>query len=106
MAQGGRSALLNDALRGQIATVLGRMENNVTLVTIVDPSNEKSIELRDLVIDIADLGDKLEAVVKTKGDDQALEEKVNADKFPVVALLNKDGNYSGVKFTEYLVDMS
>ena len=98
VTQGGRSALLNDALRGQIATVLGRMENNVTLVTIVDPSNEKSIELRDLVIDIADLGDKLEAIVKTKGDDQALEEKVNADKFPVVALLNKDGNYSGVKF--------
>ena len=74
------------------------MENNVTLVTIVDPSNEKSIELRDLVIDIANLGDKLEAVVKIKGEDQALEEKVNADKYPVVALLNKDGEYSGVKF--------
>lgn len=95
---GGRSALLNDALRGQIATVLGRMENNVTLVTIVDPSNDKSIELRDLVIDIADLGEKLEAVVKTKGEDLALEEKVNADKYPVVALLNKDGEYAGVKF--------
>lgn len=98
VAQGGRSALLNDALRGQIATVLGRMENNVTLVTIVDPSNEKSVELRDLVIDIADLGEKLEAVVKTKGEDTTLEEKVNADKFPVVALLDKDGNYAGVKF--------
>ena len=98
VAQGGRSALLNDGLRGQIATVLGRMENNVTLVTIVDPSNEKSIELRDLVIDIADLGDKLDAVVKTKGEDVALEEKVNADKFPVVALVDKDGNYAGVKF--------
>ena len=98
VAQGGRSALLNDALRGQIATVLGRMENNVTLVTIVDPTNEKSIELRDLVIDIAALGDKLEAVVKTKGEDAALEAKVNADKFPVVALVDKDGNYAGVKF--------
>lgn len=98
VAQGGRSALLNDALRGQIATVLGRMENNVTLVTIVDPTNEKSIELRDLVIDIADLGDKLEAVVKTKGEDAAIEAKVNADKFPVVAFLDKDGNYAGVKF--------
>ena len=98
VAQGGRSALLNDALRGQIATVLGRMENNVTLVTIVDPTNEKSIELRDLVIDIADLGDKLEAVVKTKGEDTELEAKVNADKFPVVAFLDKDGNYAGVKF--------
>lgn len=98
VVQGGRSALLNDALRGQIATVLGRMENNVTLVTIVDPTNEKSIELRDLVIDIADLGDKLEAVVKTKGEDAELEAKVNADKFPVVAFLDKDGNYAGVKF--------
>ncbi|MBS3198718.1 FAD-dependent oxidoreductase [Turicibacter bilis] len=98
VAQGGRSALLNDALRGQIATVLGRMENNVTLVTIVDPTNEKSIELRDLVIDIANLGDKLEAVVKTKGEDAELEAKVNADKFPVVALIDKDGNYAGVKF--------
>lgn len=98
VAQSGRSALLNDALRGQIATVLGRMENNVTLVTIVDPTNEKSIELRDLVIDIADLGDKLDAVVKTKGEDVALEAKVNADKFPVVALVDKDGNYAGVKF--------
>lgn len=98
VSTGGRSPLLNDALREQIATVLGRMENNVTLVTIVDPSNEKSIELRDLVIDIADLADKLEAVVKTKGEDLDLEAKVNADKFPVVALVDKDGNYAGVKF--------
>lgn len=98
VAKGGQSALLNDALRGQIAGILGRMENNVTLVTIVDPANAKSIELRDLVMDIANLGDKLEAIVKTKGEDLALEEKVNADKFPVVALLDQDGNYAGVKF--------
>ncbi len=98
VAKGGQSALLNDALRGQIAGILGRMENNVTLVTIVDPENAKSIELRDLVMDIANLGDKLEAIVKTKGEDVALEEKVNADKFPVVALLDQDGNYAGVKF--------
>ncbi len=98
VAKGGQSALLNDALRGQIAGILGRMENNVTLVTIVDTSNAKSIELRDLVMDIANLGDKLEAIVKTKGEDLALEEKVNADKFPVVALLDQDGNYAGVKF--------
>ena len=98
VAKGGQSALLNDALRGQIAGILGRMENNVTLVTIVDPANAKSFELRDLVMDIANLGDKLEAIVKTKGEDVALEEKVNADKFPVVALLDQDGNYAGVKF--------
>ncbi len=50
----GKSALLNDALRGQIQGVLARFENKISLVSIVDENNAKSIELRDLVLDIAD----------------------------------------------------
>jgi len=95
---GGRSALLNDSLRQQIAVVLGKMQNEVTLVTIVDESNEKSVELRDLVIDVADLGEKVQGIVELKGANPELEAKVNADKFPVVALLDQNQNYSGVKF--------
>ncbi|MBR8646094.1 hypothetical protein KEH51_25995 [[Brevibacterium] frigoritolerans] len=34
----------------------------------------------------------------TKGENAEIEEKINADKFPVVALLNSNGVYSGVKF--------
>lgn len=94
----GKSALLNDALRGQIQGVLARFENTISLVSIVDESNAKSIELRDLVLDIADLGDKVEALIYKKGENPEMEEKVNANKFPVVAILNKDGEYSGVKF--------
>ncbi|HAX74146.1 MAG TPA: thioredoxin reductase [Firmicutes bacterium] len=94
----GKSALLNDALRQQIAGILARMEKEVTLVTVVDETNGKSIELRDLVLDMADLGDKLHAKVVKKGEDVALEAKVHADKFPVVAMLNAAGEYSGVKF--------
>ncbi|MDE5977857.1 MAG: thioredoxin family protein [Turicibacter sp.] len=93
-----QSTLLNDALREQIASVLKCMESNVTLVTIVDPENKKSMELRDLVIDLASLGDKLEVMVKVKGEDLDLEQKINSDKFPVVALLDQLGNYSRVKF--------
>ena len=93
-----QSHLLNDALREQIGTILGRMEKEVTLVTIVDPEHEKSIELRDFILDIVSLGDKLEAVVKLEGEDPTLEQKVNADKFPIVALLDQFENYSGVKF--------
>jgi len=95
---GGKSKLLNDALRGQIAGLLSRMEKEVTLVTIVDPSNAKSLELRDLVLDVSDLGEKLTAIVETKGANAELEAKINADKFPVVALVNADGEYAGVKF--------
>lgn len=94
----GKSALLNNALRSQLQGVLARFENNISLVSIVDESNKKSIELRDLVLDIADLSDKVTALIYKKGENPEIENKVHADKFPIVALLNKDGEYSGVKF--------
>ncbi|MDV4150982.1 FAD-dependent oxidoreductase [Clostridium sp. AL.422] len=94
----GKSSLLNDALRGQIQGILARFENKISLVSIVDESNAKSIELRDLVLDIADLGDKVEALIYKKGENPEMEDKVHANKFPIVAILNKDGEYSGVKF--------
>lgn len=94
----GKSALLNDALRGQLQGVLARFENNISLVSIVDESNKKSLELRDLVLDIADLGDKVTALIYKKGENPEMENKVHADKFPIVAILNKYGEYTGVKF--------
>ncbi|MGL4818464.1 MAG: FAD-dependent oxidoreductase [Bacilli bacterium] len=97
-ATGGPSKLLNDGLRTQMKGIFARMESNVTLVTVVDPTLGKSIEVRDLVLDIANLGERIDAIVVEKGKDAALEAKINADKFPVVALLDGDGNYSGIKF--------
>lgn len=94
----GKSALLNDALRGQIQGVLARFENNISLVSIVDESNKNSLELRDLVLDIADLGDKVNAEIYKKGENPDMEAKIHADKFPIVAILNKSVEYTGVKF--------
>lgn len=54
-----KSSLLNDRLRAQLKGILSKIENEVTLVSIVDRNNTKSIELRDLVLDISDLGEKL-----------------------------------------------
>ena len=93
-----KSKLLNDALRGQIKSILGMMENEVTLVSIVDESNNKSIEFMDLILDMASLGDKLNVEVYKKSENPEMEAKINADKLPVVALLDKNRNYSGVKF--------
>lgn len=94
----GKNSLLNDNLRAQLKGVLSKFENNISLVSIVDESNAKSIELRDLILDIADLGDKVEALIYKKGENPEIEEKVHADKYPIVAILNKDGDYAGVKF--------
>lgn len=95
---GGQSKLLNDNLRAQLKSILDKIEKEVTLVSIVDEALPKSLELRDLVLDIANLGDKLNAQIYTKGTKPEIESKINADKFPVVALLNDKGEYSGVKF--------
>ena len=93
-----RSKLLNDGLRSQLKGVLDRLEKNVTLVSIVDESNSKSIELRDLILDIADLDERVNAEVYNKGENVEVENKIHADKYPVVALLDSDKKYSGVKF--------
>lgn len=93
-----KSALLNDALRAQIKGVFAKLEKSVKLVSIVDESNAKSIELRDLVLDMSDLSDKLSAEIYTKGENSEIEAKINADKFPVVALVDSNNNYVGIKF--------
>ncbi|MGE7601383.1 FAD-dependent oxidoreductase [Peribacillus sp. NPDC097675] len=97
-APAGKSSLLSDTLRGQLKGIFDKMENDVTLVSIVDESLPKSVELRDFLLDVAELGDKLHLELYTKGENKQMEEKVNADKFPVVSLLNSNGEYSGVKY--------
>lgn len=93
-----RSKLLNDGLRAQLKGVLARLEKNVTLVSIVDESNSKSIELRDLILDIADLDERVSAEIYSKGENIEIENEIHADKYPVVALLDNNKKYSGVKF--------
>ena len=93
-----RSRLLNDALRDQIKSILSMMQKEVTLVSIVDESMEKSIEFMDLILDMASLGEKLNVEIYKKSENLEMESKINADKLPVVALLDENKNYSGVKF--------
>lgn len=93
-----KSKLLNDTLRTQLKGILDRLEKEVTIVSIVDESNPKSIELRDLILDISSLGDKVSSEIYAKGENLELENKINADKYPIAALLDSEKNYSGVKF--------
>ena len=93
-----KSSLLNDNLRKQLKGVLDKITDSISLVSIVDLNNPKSLELKDLVLDISSLSDKVTPIISNKGENPDLESKIHADKFPIVALLDKDNNYSGVKF--------
>ena len=70
-----RSKLLNDGLRNQIKSILAMMENEVTLVSIVDESIDKSVEFMDLILDMASLGDKLNVEIYKKSENPEIEEK-------------------------------
>lgn len=93
-----RSSLLTDSLRVQLKEIMKKFENNITLVSIIDNSNPKSLELRDLILDVSDLSEKVNVEIYSRGENLNIENKINADKYPVVAFLDKDNNYSGVKF--------
>ncbi len=97
-SKGGHSSLLSDAIKAQLKGIFAKMETDVTLVSIVDESMPKSIELRDFLKDAAELGAKLHLELYKKGENAEMEAKINADKYPVVALLNGQKEYSGVKF--------
>ena len=63
-----KSKLLNDGLRVQLKAVLDKLEREVTLVSIVDETNPKSIELRDFILDICDLGEKVKCCLLYTSD--------------------------------------
>ena len=93
-----KKGFLNEEISSQIREVFSKMEKEVTLVTIVDEDVKKSLELKEVLEEISELGEKVRLEVHKKGENPETEEKINADKFPVVALLDNDGKYRGVKF--------
>lgn len=96
--QTGKSHLLTPELRTQLAQVFAKLEKPLTLASIVDPNHAKSLELKDLLLDLADLSDKISTSIYTLGENIELETQIHADKFPIVALIDENGTYTGVKF--------
>lgn len=92
-------AFLDDALRKQLADVVARFENSIELVVIKDPANEESVGIEKAVKEIADISDKLKFSSYNKGENKDLEAKIKAERFPTIAILNKDGEYSGLKYS-------
>ncbi|MEW9096092.1 MAG: FAD-dependent oxidoreductase [Clostridiaceae bacterium] len=89
---------LSKDIKNQLKDIFSRLEKNVTLVSIVDLDNPKSIELKNVLLEIGQLSEKINVEIYEKHANPIMEEKIHADKFPVVSFLDHEGNYSGVKF--------
>lgn len=95
----GVEEFLDETLRKQLGDVVARFENSIELVVIKDPNNEESSSIENAVKEIADISDKLKFSSYNVGENKDLEEKIKATRFPTIAILNKNGEYSGLKYS-------
>lgn len=89
---------LTPAIKEQLRSVFAKLDKEVTLATIVDPENPKSVELKDFILSISSLSNYITTEIYNLGENPDLEILFHADKFPMVALLDSENYYSGVKF--------
>ncbi len=91
---------LDDELRQQLVAVIDRFENPVEIVVFKDPNNEESVNIENAVKDIASISpEKLKFSSYNEGENKDLEAKVKITRTPTIAILDKDGNYSGLKYS-------
>lgn len=90
---------LSGELKGQLSQVFQRLKKDMTIVTVVDSSNKKSLELEVFLREIEPLSDHIHLLVYQKGENSELEQKLGIERYPVAAFLNDAGQFSGVKFS-------
>ncbi|AVQ28303.1 thioredoxin reductase [Fusobacterium ulcerans] len=91
--------LLDSSLKEQLGDIVSRFENNIELVVVKDSAVEKSSMIEAMVKEISSVSDKLKFSSFEKGENPELEKKIKADRFPTIAILDKNGDFSGVKFS-------
>lgn len=85
-------------LMEQVRGILNALNQDVTLVTIVNPQNEHSLELKNWLEVLPTLNSHIHLNSYEAGSNTAVEEQIGADQLPVVAFLDQNGTYTGVKF--------
>lgn len=88
-----------DAMREQLGGIFGKLTKKVTLLQVMDSSEEKSLELNSFLTEFASLSDKILLETTQKGEKADLEAMYGIDKLPSVVVLNDQGEYTGIKFS-------
>jgi len=89
--------LLGEQASAQIKYVMDRTESQITIAAILEPENELSDKIKDFLREYVGITDKMSVTVYKKGENPSLEAKL--DTLPAIALLDKNGEYTGVSFS-------
>lgn len=90
---------LSSELKEQLRQLFQRLKRDLTIVTVVDSSNQKSVQLEGFLREIEPLSNHIKLRVLSKGEDPELENQLGIDRYPTMAFLDENGKFSGVKFS-------
>ena len=90
--------LLDDKVTEQIKYVMERCAEVVSIHAILQPDCPLSSEIRKFLNEFSETTDRMPIQIVEKGENPELEAKIATNLYPVIALLNKDGEYTGVNF--------
>lgn len=88
-----------EAMREQLAGIFSKLTKKVTLLQVMDSSEEKSLELNSFLTEFTSLSDFMTLETVQKGEKPELEAAYTIDKLPGVVVLNDQNEYTGIKFS-------
>ncbi|MHC5226944.1 FAD-dependent oxidoreductase [Enterococcus sp. LJL99] len=88
-----------EAMREQLSGIFSKLTKKVTLLQVMDSSEEKSLELNSFLTEFSSLSEYMTLETIQKGEKPELETAYAIDKLPTVVILNDQNEYTGIKFS-------
>lgn len=92
-----KSSLMTPELEEQIKGVFVKLENELTLVCVIDPEDATSVEMAELAGHIAGLSDKLSCQLYDSAQAQEKFPELDVSLLPATALYKQE-HYTGISF--------
>ena len=96
--QKGGSEFFTEQTVTQIRYVMDRCETKLQLNAVLLENCELSSNIRQFLDEFSKITDKVSVTFFTKGENPQLESAIATELYPVIALMNERGAYSGVNF--------
>jgi len=90
--------LLDGQVIGQIRHVMELCIDDVFIYAVLQPDCPLSFKIRNFLLEFSEATDRMPIQIYERGENPELESKISTDLYPVIALLDKNGVYTGVNF--------
>lgn len=91
-------SFLDDDFKTQLGPILERFERPVQLAAILDPDQDVSREMKTFLEEFAALSDKIQVRYLAPDNGSDLVHRINPAIYPTVAIVDADGNYTGIQY--------